>query len=166
MIIKLRIKSWQASLALTRLTTVVGVNSNLPNGNHILMWDFDEVGIIEVRYTLGHIQNLYSLPEIHILSTGQTHHYIAYCFVDMPWIKTVEIIAATQYIDQNYFRLGVIRKHWTLRISNKDNKKIRKVCTLLSIYPPTLTSDDLISFTEYDTMKHGFPKKVINIAGR
>ena len=166
MIIKLRIKSWQASLALTRLTTVVGVNSNLPNGNHILMWDFDTVGIIEVRCALKRTQERFNLPAIHILNTGQTHHYIAYCFVDMLWIQTVEIIASTDYIDQNYFRLGVIRKHWTLRISNKDGKKIRKVCILLSDVKPTLTSDALNSFTEYDTMKHGFPKKVINIAKR
>lgn len=166
MIFKLRIKSWQASLALTRLTTVVGVNSILRNGNHILMWDFDECNLKGVIAVLTYIQHDYYLPEIHILNSGQERHYLAYCFVNLPWIKTVEIISATPFVDQNYFRLGVMRKHWTLRISDKDGKRIKHSYTILSEIKALSNVDGLDHFVEYDTMKHGFSKKVIEIGRR
>jgi hypothetical protein len=166
MIFKLRLKSWQASLALTRLTTVVGVNSTLPGGFHILMWDFDNLELPLVKASLGWVQEQYDLPCIHILNTGKPNHYIAYCFEVCTWIKSVAIIASTWGIDQNYFRLGVIRKHWTLRISDKEGQRIHYACMLPSLIPQSAHLKDLTSFTEYDTMKRGVSKKVITIGTR
>lgn len=163
MIFKLRIKSWQASLALTRLTTVVGVNSNLPDGRHILMWDFDKVNLSDVKYALAEVQEQYGLPPIYVLNTGTPDHYIAYCFEPFTWIQSVSIIAATKFIDQNYFRLAVIRKHWTLRISDKDGRKIIRVCVLPSWVKEYVDYSYLKNFVEYDTMKKNWPKKVITI---
>jgi len=166
MILKLKLKSWVASISLTRLTQVVGVHSNLKDGRHILMWDFDDLKLIKVRTALAFVQWTYHLPKIYILNTGTPHHYIAYCFKALPWIRTVEIIAATKGIDQNYFRLGVIRKHWTLRISDKEGRKIKLVYIIPSKVPEDTNADKLFSYVRYNTMKKGTPKKVITIGTR
>jgi hypothetical protein len=130
------------------------------------MWDFDKVSLNDVKIALRWAQDVYDLPNIYILNTGTPDHYIAYCFEACTWIKSVAILAATWGIDQNYFRLGVIRKHWTLRISDKEGRKIIRVCVLESRVPEDVDVNYLKSFTEYDTMKRGVSKKVITIGSR
>ncbi|GAI61975.1 unnamed protein product, partial [marine sediment metagenome] len=75
---------------------VVGVNSNLPDGNHVLMWDLDETTFDEVFKNLLTVQRIYELPNIYILETKKDTNYIAYCFKKTPWLKVVEILAFTK----------------------------------------------------------------------
>ena len=148
MILRLLIGSWRFTFTMAPITKVTGVNSNLPNGDHILMWDFDEIPLIVVETALGLMQDIYELPNIYILNTGTQDHFIAYCFESLCWKEVVEILAATPYLDDNFFKYGVYRDHFTLRVTPKEGRKPKLVHTLKSIRPETASIDELSSWTK------------------
>jgi hypothetical protein len=127
---------------------VIGVNSTLPNGQHILMWDFDDIPLDVVEVALALIQDIYNLPNIYILNTGKVEHFIAYSFEALDWKDSIEIVAATPHIDRNYFKYGVYRDHWTLRVSPKEGRKPKLVKVLWSERPETASISELNSWTK------------------
>jgi len=166
MIFKLRIGHWDFTTTITQFTKVIGVNSTLPDGNHILMWDFDEQELSDVCVALKEAQAEYKLPSIIVLNTGAPNHFIAYCFVRMPWIQTVGIVASTPYVDYNFFKYAVLRKRWTLRISDKEGRNIKRAAILIGFKHPNVYLKDLHSFVRYETMTSKSPKGWIQIGKR
>jgi len=159
MMLRFRIGRWRFSLNVVHVTDVAGVNSILPDGKHILMWDFDGVKPQQVVESLIEVQRRYKLPTIYILYTGKKGHYMAYCFKRCEWQKAIEIIAATKYIDMTFFRFGVWRKKFTLRITPKDGRRIRLFTKLGSPYPEDATIDELDSFVRYETISDVYEPK-------
>jgi len=168
--LRFRIGRWRFSLNVVHVTDVAGVNSILPDGKHILMWDFDGVTPQQVIESLAEVQAKYKLPTIYILYTGKKGHFMAYCFKRCEWQKAIEIIAATKYIDMTFFRFGVWRKKFTLRITPKDGRKIKLWCKLNSNVPEDATIDELDSFVKYETISDVYENKAkpreINIGVR
>ena len=64
MIWQLRIGSWKFTFTFAQVTDVIGVNSKLKDGNHILMWDFDDYPLKDVEYILKIKQQDHCLPNI------------------------------------------------------------------------------------------------------
>jgi len=155
MIIRIRIGNWRFTLTLYEVTDITGVNSQLKDGNHILMWDFDDIPLWQVKLTLNCIQNDYELPQIRILNTGRPNHYIAYCFKRCSWWDTKRIIAATPYICDDYYKWGVFRKRFTLRVSAKEGRKPKLVAILHSNIPEDVKISELTSWVK-DTLKVQF----------
>jgi len=170
MMLRFRIGRWRFSLNVVHVTDVAGVNSILPDGKHILMWDFDGVSLEQVVQALGAVQARYQLPRIYILYTGKKGHFMAYCFKRCEWQKAIEIIAATKYVDMTFFRFGVWRKKFTLRITPKDGRKIRLATILEGFNPEDATIDELDSFVKYETISDVYEEKAkpreINIGVR
>jgi len=168
MIFTFRLFNWRFNFTFAPVTNVTGVNSRLPNNKHILMWDFDDVPLIVVQTSLGIVQKQYRLPNIYIFNTGTPNHYIAYCFAKLDWRLSVEIVASTPMVDPNFFKYGVYRERWTLRVSKKEGRKPKRVLTLHSRFPEECTIADLNSWVQYETLADNAPmgKKVINIAKR
>jgi len=77
MIKRLTIGDLRFTFSCARITKVVGVNSELADGNHILMWDFDDVPLDEVQDALMRVQTRYFLSEIVILETRKDKSYNA-----------------------------------------------------------------------------------------
>ena len=148
MILRIRIGNWRFTFTLHQITDITGVNSLLPDGNHILMWDFDNIPLWQVKLTLNCIQQDYELPNIYILNTGKPNHYIAYCFKRCSWWDTKRIIAATPFICNDYFKWGVFRKRFTLRVTPKEGRKPRLVEILHSNIPEDVKVSELTSWVK------------------
>jgi len=159
MMLRFRIGRWRFSLNVVHVTDVAGVNSILPDGKHILMWDFDGVTQKQVIESLIEVQRKYKLPTIYILYTGKKGHYMAYCFKRCEWQKAIEIIAATKHVDMTFFRFGVWRKKFTLRITPKDGRRIRLFMKLPSSYLEDVTINELDSFVKYETISDVYEPK-------
>ena len=152
MIIKIRIAHWRFTFTFAPVTDVTGVNSQLQDGDHIIMWDFDDVELSLVEATLKWIQRHFELPNIYIMNTGAQDHYIAYCFERCNWNKSIAIVAETNFVDPAFFKYGVYREHWTLRVSKKEGRRPLLVKTLYSPIAESASISDLNSWVK-DTLR-------------
>lgn len=148
MIIRIRIAHWRFTFTFAPVTDVIGVNSLLADNNHILLWDFDDIKLCSVAWILKSVQNEFKLPQIRILNTGTQDHYIAYCFKRCTWWNTRRIIASTPNICNNFYKWGIFRKRFTLRVSPKSNRKPNLVLILHSKIPEDVTIRELNSWVQ------------------
>jgi len=163
MIIKVTIGSWRFTFSMAPITKIVGANSLLPDGNHILMWDFDASDFWTVHDTLLEVQQVYKLPNIYITETSPKTGFHAWCFKKVSWRKLVEILAYTKGVDWNYVKYGIYRGQMTLRVSDKCGRKIQPAKILKSREPEDVTIHDLRSWTEYETLADGKESKKIEV---
>jgi hypothetical protein len=152
MIKRLTIGHYRLTLTFARIAKVIGVNSELENGRHILMWDFDDVPLDVVMLGLRLVQVRYHLSDIHICRTKEPDNYIAYCFSSQEWRVACEIVAQTRNVDWQFFRFGVYRGHFTLRVTPKGDRQIRFATRLASYYEPDCKPEDLKSWVRYETL--------------
>jgi len=155
MIWKWRVGRWRITFTFAPVTNVTGVNSNLEDGNHILMWDFDDTTFDDVFKSLLTTQRVYELPNIYILETLKDKNFMAYCFKRTPLFEAAEIIAFTKGVDWNYFKYGVYRNHFTLRVTPKCGREIKLIWTLKSGVPEDCSIPELKSWTIYETLADG-----------
>jgi hypothetical protein len=159
MIFKVKIGHWRFTFTFAPVTNIIGVNSNLQDGNHILMWDFDDIDLNAIEDTLRTVQLLHNLPNIYILTTGKKNHYIAYCFKRCSWEGSITIVADTVGVDPNFFKYGVYRGHWTLRVSPKEGRKPKLVTVLKGWIHEDCSIDELNSWTKYETLADAAPMR-------
>jgi len=152
MIFRIRIGKWRFTFSAAPVVDVVGVNSKLPDGNHILMWDFDDMKLEDIISWLRPIQWFCKLPRIFILNTGRPNSYIAYCFKRMNFISACSIIAMTPGVCKNFFKYGVYRGHFTLRVTPKEYRKIKLAAIMKSGYKEDAVIKELQSWTKYETI--------------
>lgn len=153
MIKRITIGDVRITFTVARITKVIGVNSQLEDGRHILMWDFDGHSLESVKSALGTVQARYFLSDIYILETKEHTNYIAYCFTALDWRRVVEIIAQTNLVDWNFIKYGVYRGRFTLRVTSKGGG-IPKFVTRLEGYElPNCEVPDLKSWVRYETLK-------------
>jgi hypothetical protein len=152
MILRFRIGKIRFTFTVAPVIDVVGVNSNVSKTKHILMWDFDGTNLGTVLDELSRIQRIYKLPPIWVFETKKGKNFIAYCFKKCKWREAVEIIAATKGVDWGFFKYGVYREHFTLRVSEKRGKRPELIAILDSPVKPDVTIRDLRSWTKYETL--------------
>jgi hypothetical protein len=158
MIIRIRIAHWRFTWTFAPVNDVVGVNSLLPDGNHILLWDFDDVSLCSVSWILKMVQEDFELPCIRILNTGTRNHYIAYCFKRCSWWNTRRIIASTPSICSNFYKWGIFRKRFTLRVTPKSGRKPHLVRVLPSKIEEDVAITELQSWVKYETLPADYVK--------
>jgi len=156
MIKKWRIGRWRITFTFAPVVDVIGVNSNLEDGSHILMWDFDDTSLDDVTESLMDIQRVYQLPPIYILESKKDANYMAYCFKRLPWIKVVEILASTPGIDYNFLKYSVYREHCTLRVTPKCGRRPKLIWKIMSDIPEDAKIAQLMSWTKYETLPDGW----------
>ncbi len=160
MIIKLRIGHIRITFTIAWVVDVLGVNSKLSDGNHILMWDFDNIPLEQVANALIDVQRTFSLPPIHICRTSEPNNYIAYCFKRCNWIVARMIVGYTIGIDENFFKWAVFRRRFTLRVGAKLGVKPKYVCTLGSTVKVDVDIKELKSWVKYETLDGHHNQKV------
>lgn len=163
MIIKITIGSWRFTWSMAPITEVVGCNSNLPNGKHILMWDFDMQDESVIAGHLKSLQYRYGLPDIYIMKTSPKQGFHAYCFKAVDFKKCVEILAATPSIDWNYFKYGMYRGHFTLRVSPKCGRVIKPYRVLHSQVHEDACVEQMTSWVQYETLSDAHKSKKIEV---
>ena len=163
MIIKVTLGRWRFTFSMAPITKVMGVDSTLTDGNHILMWDFDTDTLAAIEGTLRSLQKQYRLPDIRISQTGKEHGYHAVCMARKTWRDCVEILAATPLLDWNFFKYGIYRGHFTLRVGPKLFRKIKFLKTLKSEEPDESTLEELKSWVRYETLEDGWHSRKIEL---
>lgn len=152
MILRRTFRDWRVTLTLAKIAKVIGVNSELENGLHILMWDFDNIPLQNVCLDLQVAQTRHFLSDIHICRTKEPDNYIAYCFSSKDWRTAIEIVAQSRLCDWQFFRFGVYRGHFTLRVTPKNEREIKLVYRLEGLEQPDCKPSDLKSWVRYETL--------------
>uniref|UniRef100_A0A6H1ZY86 Uncharacterized protein n=1 Tax=viral metagenome TaxID=1070528 RepID=A0A6H1ZY86_9ZZZZ len=185
MIFKIRIGRWRFTATFAPVVDVKGVNSLLPDNRHILLWDFDNTTLGDITQELTSVQNTYKLPNIYVIETrkpnakdvnmlsdneiialaklNQLGNYNAYCFKAHDWRKTVEIIAYTRGVDWNYFKWGVFRKRFTLRVTPKESRRSKLIAVLPSPMKEDVKLEQLKSFVQYETLSDQYKLRLIRL---
>jgi len=163
MIVKITIGSWRFTWSMAPITNIIGVNSKLADGNHIIMWDFDATPLQKVIANLWDIQELYRLPNIYISETSKGTGFHAWCLKKVSWRMLVEILATTKDLDWNYFKYGIYRGHFTLRVSPKCGRTIKHVHTLVSRQKEDVTIHELRSWVKYETLADGRASRKVEL---
>lgn len=134
-----------------RMTEVNGVNSNLPDGKHFLMWDFDDNDLKEVTRELIIVQAKYNLSAITILNTGRENSYHAYCFSTFDLDTVKRIIMDTRGVCWTFLMMAHRRGYFTLRFSPKAGREIKKVAVLSGYADPDINPLEVSSLVRYST---------------
>lgn len=145
-----RIKRLKFSLVVGMITPVKGVNSALADGNHIIMWEFDETHYETMRRWLWAAQAFHSLPPIHVSRSHPGGGYHAYCFKRVSWVKSIEIVASTFGVDPGYISMCAMRGHWTLRLTDKGQGQPEYLASLDSSHPANVKAEELLSYVDYE----------------
>lgn len=140
------------SISIKKVVNVAGIDSDIANDDrHILLWDFDNVNLSDMTKTLKTLQRRWALPRIVIIESS-VKHYHAVCIKAMPYPLVLNILASTKDIDWTYFKLGVMRGYWTLRITPKSGKdKITFVQELPSSVSEDIWALKYLKLSEYIT---------------
>lgn len=152
MILKLRLGNIRITFTMASIVDVLGVNSKLPDGNHILMWDFDNQSLLSVKCNLERVQEEYKLPDIYILMSSKPNNYIAYCFHRLPWALARAIVGVTEGIDENFYKWAVFRKRFTLRVGAKLGVTPHYVGKLQGFIRDQCEIAELKSWVKYETL--------------
>lgn len=134
-----------------RVTTVNGVNSNLKNGLHIPMLDFDGCTLKECRMEVYRLQKQYKLGKASICSTGRPKSYHVYIWNSCTWQQAVQIVASSRLGDLKHLQFSLRRGHFTLRISDKKSRKIECIEEIDFNQYQQVDHTDLESFVTYET---------------
>ena len=159
--ITFRIGKRRFTFMTAKVTDVHGVNSHVTRGLHLCMWDFDNKSLIAVIDELRRTQDMYRLPRIFILQTSRGMNYQAFCFTRRPWEQVIAIVGQTFFVDANFFKLGVLRGHFTLRTSPKFGYKPELVHVLASLIPDECTPKQLRHWSRYETVDHRGKKSAV-----
>lgn len=143
----------RVSLTVSWSQRTKGVNSKLSDGSHILMWDFDGVDLSHVYRALWRAQQEYQLAQIHLLGTALDGYYHAYCWQRHSWMDAVNIIGRTAHCDQVFWKIGVVRGFFTLRILPKKHRPTRPLSILASHVPEDCSPADIAEVTTYWTKR-------------
>lgn len=142
------------SFSISKTVSVAGVNSNIDaeNTKHILLWDFDNTPYSQVVNALKRVQQMHSLPTIHIIESSPKHYH-AYCFMARTTSDVILILSSTPFIDQSFFKFGIIRGYWTLRITPKrTGQSFHLVNDLWSSVPDeNIALSSLLEVVKYKT---------------
>lgn len=138
-------------ISVKRIVEVTGINSNIADSqdDHILLWDFDNSDMLDIALSLRKIQRDWGLPKIHIVQSSP-QHYHALCFTRIPKPFVLQILSSTPNICDTFFKLGVMRGYWTLRITPKQQGHPFKTIAVLSSEVP----EDLMLAAKLQTVTY------------
>ena len=132
-----------------KVEAVTGVNSNLEDGSHFLMWDFDDIPLPIVIDSLENIQDMFELPAVHVVGTGKPSGFHAYCLKRCDFRLARTVLAATANVDTNFVALGMIRGYFTLRFTDVPGREFEPIGELPSKFPDDCTFKDAFCFVKY-----------------
>ncbi len=151
----IKIKNFGLSVRFFRTVKRTGVCSRIYNepDKHILMWDFDNTEKNKLLEALENTQRFYELPAIYVIESSHGKHH-AYCFVKRSLKDIIHILSATNYIDEEYLRLGMVRGYYTLRISKRNETDFQLVIILHSDKADELSALD-VTTNKFETENIG-----------
>lgn len=152
---KFRIGRYQVSIMAGPVTNVTGINSTLKDGQHIVMWEFDETEETFIKAALQAQMDIYGLPDIHIARSHPGGGFHAYSFRRCSFVESLHIVSGTPHVDPNYITLCAMRQHWTLRLTDKGQGQPEHLITLKSKWKPDCDFMDLAGVVFYRARRKG-----------
>lgn len=131
-----------------KIQHVTGVNSQVDDDTHFIMWDFDDLPLPVVIESLKAVQDMFNLPAISIVQTKE-NGYHAYCFRACSFLEVRGIIAFTPNIDRHYLAAGAGRGYFTLRFTDVGGRRFEHIGTLKSEVKADLDYSDINCFVKY-----------------
>lgn len=148
-----RIGPWKISLSIGRVTDVKGINSELKDGRHIIMWETDLTDWNTVKSAFLNAQNQFGLSTIYVARSHPGGGYHGYCLLAVPWIRSVHIVSGTALVDPGYINMCAMRGHWTLRLTNKGMGAPEYWMQLPSAVQETAHIHNLKGYVQYEAFK-------------
>lgn len=127
----------------------LGVNSHFKDGQHILMWDFDDIPYEVIHAHLRLQQRRWQLSNIYVMRSSQGDRFHAYCFTGVTWQIARQIAASTPYVDKNWLAIGILRGYFTLRIRDRKDSAIQPYQVIESDRPETVHPGEMSDLSEY-----------------
>lgn len=152
---KWRIKGYQISIMAGAVTKVQGVNSNLVDGGHIIMWEFDETDKVSIYSSLFAAQAFHQLPQIHLARSHPGGGFHAYCFMRVSFVESLHIVSGTRGVDPAWIQLCSMRGHWTLRLTDKGQGQPEHETMIPGIGLPDCGPEDLEAVVTYWARRKG-----------
>lgn len=152
MILRHGFKSWRVTFALVKVETTTGLNSLLPDGNHVLAWDFDDVPYRKVAKSLRRLQRSMKLPNIYVTHSSRGNRWHALCLHRTAWRETILVALNTPEVDDQWIRGGIIRKYFTLRVGPKKGRVPKAYSILRSNVPETVRITEVVNGDRYETI--------------
>ena len=131
----------------------IGINSLLPNGQHILLLDYDNVELEMVKSEIQNLQKKYKLPKAYIVPIGNNNSYHVYIFKALNFEDVCRIMGSTEYACKTHQALGFLRGYWTLRIKGYKGKEFGPAIILSSEFPEDVDPFELQYLSTYYTAK-------------
>jgi len=128
-----------------------GVTSKLRSGKHIIIWDFDESSLKQVKENLR-LTSLSALPEhlpkIYILETSPKC-YSAICFARRKFSRSFWIAYNTDGVDIEFLSRAIDNGYFTLRVGPKDGYLPRLADVIESECEDEVSISDLVNWVVY-----------------
>lgn len=134
-----------------KMFKTTGINSTLKDGKHALFFDFDECPLELVKLQLTYVKKKYDLPKIYIINSGKENNFHAYCMYRTDLRSALRIVLDCPFIDLTFVRFAIWRKHFTLRIDEKNGRDLEGIEVLPSNVKETVRLEEFNSFTKYET---------------
>lgn len=148
---RIALGSLRIYLSITKRQPVLGVNSILADGEHVLLLDFDEVpSPTELEDGLNSFARWHRLPPIYVVESSEGKYH-GYCYHRLDWQRAALLMADCPYVDDMHQRLGIMRQYWTLRISDKAEWYMRRAFATGGYAAETAEPGELQSFVQYDS---------------
>lgn len=152
MILRHKFRSWRVTFAVVKVEETVGLNSNLPDGNHILMWDFDLITETQMIEELRKLQQVHHLPDIYVFLSSEAGHYHALCLERSTWKDAIAYVNEPEGVDRQWFKGGVVRGYFTLRIGLKHSVEPRAQYKLDGSVAESVSMSELVNYDRYETV--------------
>jgi hypothetical protein len=136
-------------------TWTTGYTSRCMDGKHVLFFDYDHMGLKEIRDELKYLQNYFGLSHAHIFECDRDRSYHAVILDKFPLKEAYKILEQSNvewaYLNSVRFTRG---REWVLRITEKGKRGAPK-------YLETIESEN--SIYEVSTAHKLFLKKYFGV---
>lgn len=142
------------TFAVVRVEETVGLNSNLPDGYHVLMWDVDNIAEEQLWNELENLRVNFQLPQIYAFKSSMTGHYHAICLRRSTWREAILAAGSLEHTDDQWLKGGVVRGYFTLRIGLKHGYEPEPQIIIPSDRDDDVALHELVNYDRYETVDH------------
>lgn len=111
---------------ISKVQTLMGMNSKTDNGLHFVFLDCDSVRLNELSISLLELQKEFDLGEMYVTS-DTPGNYRVWCFDRVEFRTLIQIIARCPYTDIDFLRWTARKGCATMRLSTKAGRKPQEV---------------------------------------
>ena len=128
----------------------MGLNSNLPDGNHILMWETDIANGDPFIRNLAWFQQEAKIPDIYVWRSNPKYGWHAISMRRSTWREAICAASAIPETDMQWLTGSVKRGKMTLRLTEKRGNTPTPYTILESPYQSDVKANELVNGEKYE----------------